>query len=438
MSRILCLCFCGLFAALLNNAVAADAPTAPLEPVDKIVAVVNDDVITSTELANRLHSIKEQLRNQSASIPPDADLRKQVLDRMILASLQLQLADQNGIRVDDETLNRTIERIAQDNKLTLPEFRSVLEKEGYDFATFREDIRREIIISRVQQRQVSDRITVTDQEIDNFLAAQRAHGNTGAEYHLAHILIAVPDAASAERIQAARKRAEDVLKKLKAGANFQETAIAVSDGQQALQGGDLGWRKSGELPTLFVEPVMHMKAGDISGLIRSPSGFHIIKLLEKRDDQRHIVTQTHARHILIRTDELTSDAAAKARLNDIRKRIKNGADFGELARKYSNDTATASNGGDLGWVNPGDMVPNFQAEIDSLATGDLSEPFKTRFGWHIVQVLGRRSHDNTTSFIRSQARKAIHQRKTEEELQSWLARLRDDAYVENRLTQAKK
>lgn len=433
MFRILCLCFCWLFTTLLYDTATADT-AAPLGPVDKIVAVVNDDVITSTELDNRLHAIKDQLKSQSAPLPPDPVLKKQVLDRMILASLQLQLADQNGIRVDDDTLNRTIERIAEDNKLSLPDFRAVLEKEGYDFATFREDIRREILINRVQQRQVNDRIMVTEQEIDNFLAAQRAQGNTGAEYHLAHILIAVPDAASSERIQAARQRAEDVLKKLRAGANFQETAIAVSDGQQALQGGDLGWRKAAELPTLFVDPVLHMKTGDISDLIRSPSGFHIIKLLEQRNDQRHIVTQTHARHILIRTDELTSDDAAQARLNDLRQRIKDGADFAALARNYSNDTATASNGGDLGWVNPGDMVPNFEAQIDKLATGEISKPFKTGFGWHIVQVLERRRHDDTDAFMRSQARDAIRQRKTEEELQSWLARLRDDAYVENRLT----
>jgi len=411
----------------------ADTASAPLEPVDKIVAVVNDDVITSTELDTRLHSIKEQLKNQSSPIPPDAVLKKQVLDRMILASLQLQLADRNGIRVDDETLNRTIERIAADNKLSLTEFRSVLEKEGYDFATFREDIRREILISRVQQRQVTDRIMVTEQEIDNFLATQRAQGNTGAEYHLAHILIAVPDASSSERIQAARQRAEDVLKKLRAGANFQETAIAVSDGQQALQGGDLGWRKAGELPTLFVDTVTHMKTGDVSDLIRSPSGFHIIKLLEQRNEQRHIVTQTHARHILIRTDELTNDDAAQARFKDIRQRIQGGADFAALARQYSNDAATANNGGDLGWVNPGEMVPAFQAQMDKLATGEISKPFKTGFGWHIVQVLDRRRHDDTDAFIRSQAREAIHKRKTEEELQSWLARLRDDAYIENRL-----
>jgi len=433
MFRILSLCICCLCSTLFYGLADADTAPAPLEPVDKIVAVVNDDVITSTELDTRLHSIKEQLKNQSSPMPPDAVLKKQVLDRMILASLQLQLADQNGIRVDDETLNRTIERIAADNKLSLMEFRSVLEKEGYDFATFREDIRREILISRVQQRQVTDRIMVTEQEIDNFLATQRAQGNTGAEYHLAHILIAVPDASSSERIQAARQRAEDILKKLHSGANFQETAIAVSDGQQALQGGDLGWRKAGELPTLFVDTVTHMKTGDISDLIRSPSGFHIIKLLEQRNKQRHIVTQTHARHILIRTDQLTSDDAAQARLKDIRKRVQGGGDFAALARQYSNDAATANNGGDLGWVNPGEMVPNFEAQMDKLATGEISEPFKTGFGWHIVQVLDRRRHDDTDAFIRDQARKAIHERKTEEELQSWLARLRDDAYIENRL-----
>jgi len=430
MLRTLCLCWL-LATPLLDTAVAAAAN--PRQAVDKIVAVVNDDVITRTELDNRLHAIKDQLKSQNSPLPPDPVLEKQVLDRMILASLQLQLADHNGIRVDDDTLNHTIERIAADNKLSLPEFRSVLEKEGYDFATFREDIRREILISRVQQRQVTDRIMVSEQEIDNYLANQRAQGNTGAEYHLAHILIAVPDAASAERIQAARRRAEDVLAKLRAGANFQETAIAVSDGQQALQGGDLGWRKAGELPTLFVDPVLHMKAGDISDIIRSPSGFHIIKLLEQRDDQRHIITQTHARHILIRTDELTGDDAAQARLNDIRQRIKDGADFAELARNYSNDTASAANGGDLGWVNPGDMVPAFEAELDKLTTGEISKPFKTGFGWHIVQVLERRRYDNTDTYIRSQARDAIRQRKTEEELQSWLARLRDDAYIENRL-----
>ena len=427
------LCLCWLMMVLSLSATTAGAAPAQRETVESIVAVVNDDVITRTELDNRLRAVKDQLKNRPSPLPPDAVLEKQVLDRMILASLQLQLADHNGIRVDDDTLNHTIERIAEDNKLSLSEFRAVLEKEGYDFATFREDIRREILISRVQQRQVNDRIQVTEQEIDNFLAAQRAQGNTGAEYHLGHILISVPDAASAERIQAARQRAEDVLTRLRSGANFQETAIAVSDGQQALQGGDLGWRKLGELPTLFVDPVSQMKTGDVSGLIRSPSGFHIIKLIDQRNEERHIVTQTHARHILIRTDELTGDDAAQAKLRELRQRIENGADFAELARDFSNDTANADNGGDLGWINPGEMVPTFEEQLNKLATGEISQPFKTGFGWHIVQVLERRRHDNTDTFVRSQARNTIRQRKTEEELQSWLARLRDDAYIENRL-----
>lgn len=435
MLRFLCL-LAWLLTALPLVA-AADGPPAP-PTLDKIVAVVNDDVITRTELDNRLHAVKDQLKSQSAPLPPDPVLEKQVLDRMILASLQLQLADRNGIQVDDETLNRTIDRIAEDNKLSLPEFRAVLEKEGYDFAAFREDIRREIIISRVQQRQVNDHIMVTEQEIDSYLAQQKAQGNTGVEYHLAHILVAVPDAASAERLQAARQRAEDILAKLRSGSDFQETAIAVSDGQQALQGGDLGWRKLGELPTLFVDPVTHMQPGDVSDLIRSPSGYHIVKLLDRRDGERHIITQTHARHILIRTDALTGDEDAQAKLRDLRKQVEGGADFAELAKRYSADSANAANGGDLGWVTPGEMVPAFEEQMDKLGTGDVSEPFKTPFGWHIVQVLDRRRHDNTDAFQRGQARDAIRQRKIEEELQGWLARLRDDAYIENRLAEKDK
>ena len=431
MLRSLCL-LVSLLAALPLAAGAADAPPAP-ETLDKIIAVVNDDVITRTELDNRLRTIKEQLKSQSAPLPPDPVLEKQVLDRMILASLQLQLADHDGIQVDDETLNRTIDRIADDNKLSLPEFRAVLEKEGYDFAAFREDIRREILISRVQQREVSDHILVTEQEIDSYLAQQKARGDTGVEYHLAHILVAVPDAASSERIQAARKRAEDILAKLRAGADFQETAIAMSDGQQALQGGDLGWRKLGELPTLFVDPALHMQPGEVSDLIRSPSGFHIIKLLDRRDGDRHIITQTHARHILIRTDALVSDADAQAKLRDIRAQIEKGADFAALAKRDSADGANAANGGDLGWVTPGEMVPAFEEQMDKLRTGEISEPFKTPFGWHIVQVLARRRHDNTDTFLRGQARDTLRQRKIEDETQTWLSRLRDDAYIDNRL-----
>lgn len=419
---------------LLAAACSLSLHAAEREVLDGIVAVVNNDVITRGELDNRLRTIKQQLQQQRAPMPPQAVLEKQVLDRMILASLQLQLAERSGVRVDDETLNRTIARIAEENRMSLGEFRGVLEQDGYDFANFREDIRKEILISRVQQRQVAERVNVSEQEIDNFLETQQAQGNAGEEFHLAHILIAVPDAASPDRVRAARARAEEVLKNLRAGADFQETAIAASDGQQALEGGDLGWRKLAELPTLFVEAVMNMQTGAISDLIRSPSGYHIIKLLDKRNGQRHIVTQTHARHILIRTDEMTNDATAEQRLTEARARLEQGADFAELARELSDDTASAANGGDLGWSNPGELTPAFESAMNALSEGEISRPFKSNFGWHIVQVLERRRHDNTASLLRGQAREALRQRKIDEELQTWLTRLRDEAHVENRLS----
>ncbi len=426
LSLLLAGCSTALYAA-------ADRPAAGRETLDSIVAVVNTDVITRTELNNRLRTIRQQLQQQGAPVPPQAVLEKQVLDRMILSNLQLQLAERAGVRVDDETLNRTIARIAEENRMTVGEFRTVLEQDGYDFANFREDIRKEILISRVQQRQIAERVSVSEQEIDNFLTTQKAQGNAGEEYHLAHILVSVPDAASPERLRAARERAEDILKKLRAGADFQETAIAVSDGQQALEGGDLGWRKLAELPTLFVDAASAMDVGAISDLIRSPSGYHIIKLLDKRSGQPHIVTQTHARHILIRPDELTTEQAAEQQLRDLRARLDQGADFAELARTQSDDTASAANGGDLGWANPGEMAPAFENAMRALGEGEISQPFKTHFGWHLVQVLERRERDNTAELLRDQARDAIRQRKMDEELQAWLTRLRDEAHVESRL-----
>lgn len=412
---------------------AADTPASPRETLESIVAVVNNDVITRTELDNRLRTVKHQLEQQHAPLPPEATLEKQVLDRMILSSLQLQLADRTGVRVDDDTLNRTITRIAEENKMSLSDFRRVLERDGYDFANFREDIRKEIIISRVQQRQIADRIMVSEQEIDNFLATQKAQGNADEEIRLAHILVAVPDAASPERLRAARERAKGILKDLQHGADFQETAIAMSDGQQALEGGDLGWRKRAELPTLFVDAVANMKVGDISGLIRSSSGYHIIKLLDKRSGQPHIVTQTHVRHILIRPNELVSDQQAEQQLRGLHQQIQQGGDFAEFARSKSEDPVSAANGGDLGWTSAGELDPAFQAAIDGLKVGEFSEPFKSGFGWHIAQVLERRQHDDTPNVIRNQARDALRQRKIDEELQGWLSRLRDDAHIENRL-----
>lgn len=446
-----CLLLC---APLISSAAPEDAPTesatsaAPeldlrdeepslarrdaITPVDRIVAVVNDDVITQSDLDLQIRTVTQQLRQQNAEIPPDDVLQKQVLERVIVRQLQLQMAESTGIRVDDDTLNRALETIAKQNNLSLSEFREVLARDGFDFATFREDIRKEIIISRLRQRQVANRITVTEQEVDNFLATQQVQGSPAAaeEYHIAQILISLPEAPSPEQIQTAQAKAQQVLDKLRAGEDFKQIAMALSEDPQALEGGVLGWRSAGQLPSLFTDIVTKMNPGDISDLIRSPSGFHIIKLIEKRGETGHLVKQTQARHILIRTNEITSDQDAQTRLEQLRQRVVGGEDFATLARSHSEDATTAVNGGSLGWVNPGDLVPLFEEAMNSLEPGQVSEPFQTQFGWHIVQVVERRDHDNTDEMKRSQAREAIRQRKTEEELQAWLRSLRDEAYVE--------
>lgn len=423
-------CLGVLPALLLSSSLCAQPSIAEL---DRILAVVNDDIIVQSELDDALRTIKQQLQQQNRPVPPDSTLQRQVLERLIVMRLQLQLANSTGIRVDDETLNRTVQNIAQQNGMSLSEFRSVLERDGFNFAKFREDIRNEIIINRLQQRQVTNRITVTEQEVDNFLANQNVQGTKNVKYHLAHILIAVPEGASSQQIQEARAKAQQVLGELRAGADFTQKAIAVSSGQQALEGGDLGWREPGQIPTLFVDTVLKMKPGDISDPIRSPSGFHIVKLVDAQDNERHIITQTLARHILIRTNEITSGSDARTRLEQLKGRIETGEDFAALARSHSEDSGSAVKGGDLGWVSPGDMVPRFEETMNRLKPGEVSEPFETQFGWHIMQVLERREYDNTEEFKRSKARELIRQRKAEEELDIWLRRLRDEAYVEYRL-----
>ncbi|HEB63691.1 MAG TPA: molecular chaperone SurA [Gammaproteobacteria bacterium] len=397
-----------------------------------IVAVVNSEVITAVELETQMKAMKRQLSQQKVIAPPDSILRKQLLEQQIMTRLQLQLAKETGIRVDDDQLNSTISNIASQNNLSLAEFRDVLEKDGFEFEKFREDIRNEIIITRLRQRQIDSRVNVTEQEVNDYLAHSKAQGNSKSEYHLGHILVATSEAASPEEVKEASLRAEKILKKLKDGANFKEVAMAESDGQRALEGGDLGWRKGGQLPTLFSEIVIKMKKGEISPVVRSPSGFHIIKLLDQRNEQQHLVTQTKARHILIRVDGIETEESALKRLNELRERILFGDDFAELARSNSDDKGSAAHGGELGWTSPGEMVPLFEKAMNSLKPGEVSEPFKTRFGWHIVQVLDRRAHNDTEEFKRSQARRLLQQRKAEEEYQTWLRRLRDEAYVELR------
>jgi len=425
----------GLIAVLsLTASVEAQSPEgSEIIEIDRIVAIVNKDVIVLSELQARLRTAVEQLKKVNVPAPPRNILEKQVLEQLILDRLQLQIAANTGIRIDDETLNRQIADIARQNKLSLREFRDILERDGFDFGAFREDIRNELTKNRVQQRQVRDRVRVTARDIDNYLATREKQGGNNPEYRLSHILIAVPDGASPEELAEARDEAEDILARLKAGANFGRTAAAESDGQQALEGGDLGWRRAGELPTLFEGVVPNLEKGGLSDVIRGPSGFHVIKLLDTRGAERLVVKQTRARHILVKTDEVINNNDARTRLRVLRSRILNGADFNELARANSDDAGSAVKGGDLGWLSPGDTIPAFEKTMDALTIGKISEPFETQFGWHILQVLERRDRDSTEEVQKAKAAEALRNRKVDEELQTWFRQIRDEAYIEYRL-----
>lgn len=416
-----------LLAALTLFTTAVQAER--ISDVDRIVAIVDNNVITYSELAKQLQTIKDQLRASNTQMPSESALLRRVLERAIINRLQLQLAEQTGLLVDDETLNTTMSRLAKQNKLSLREFRDAIESEGFSYASFREDIREEIIINRLQQKQVSNRVSVTQQEIDHHLANEESRGDENREYLISHILIGLPEGAVPEQIQAQRAKADELLTKLRDGADFAEMAVSHSDGQQALKGGSLGWRRTSQMPSLFTEVVPNMASGDVADLIRSPSGFHIIKVMETRGAEQKLVTQTHARHILIKTDEITSGDDARTRLEQIHGRVVDGDDFAELARAHSDDTGSAVNGGDLGWSSPDTMVAQFEQAMDRLAPGEISKPFASPFGWHIVQVLERREHDNTDEFKRNRARQTIRKRKIEEEREIWIRRLRDEAYV---------
>ena len=398
--------------------------------INGIAAIVNDDVITTEQLRAQIDIIKKQIRDQNNRLPPENILRKQVLEREIIKEIQLQLAKNTGIRVDDNDLNATLNRIAQQNNMSLRQFKDTLESDGYKFANFREDIRNEMILARLRQREVINRINISDQEVENFLSTQATQGNIDDEYEILHILISVPEAASSEEIEKTRKKAQKVLDMLDQGADFKQTAIRYSNGQKALEGGNLGWRKAGQLPTLFSQVVINMKVGDHSGLIRSSSGFHIIKLNNKRSGEKHIVKQTKARHILITPNELTTETDVINRLRNIRERVLGGADFNELAKLHSDDRGSAALGGDLGWVSPGQMVPQFEAAMNSLDINEISEPFQSQFGWHIVQVTGRRDLDNSQNYTKNKARDLIRQRKVAETTETWLRQLREEAFVD--------
>lgn len=408
---------------------------AAITELDRIVAVVNEDIIAYSELDSQVRELVLQLRQKGSQLPSMEILQAQVLERMIAKRLQLQTAKRLGLSVDDATLTKAIANIAKRNNITLLQLKQTLEADGISFGLFREQLRQDILINRLKQKEVINRIVITEQDVRNFLARETGSSRQRSSVHLLHILIATPEGATTEDVQRAKSRAEELVTEIRAGADFSDTAIRESDGRQALDGGDLGWMEATRIPSLFTQVVDKMEPGSISEPIRNASGFHIIKLAEIKGAKRLIITQTQARHILINTNEIVSDTEAKQRLETLRERIIGGDSFDSLARSHSDDKASAIKGGDLGWTSPGDMVPLFEQQMDELAPNQISQPFKTQFGWHIVQVLARRDYDNTEEVMKNAARKAIQKQKSDEAIELWLRRLRDEAYVEIHLEQ---
>jgi len=406
---------------------------ASIVELDRIIAIVDDDVITARQLDSRLQQQLRQLRGRDLTLPPVDILRRQLLDRMVLERLQLNLATTLGVVVDDETVQQVVLRIAKDNDLPLDRFRLALQQDGIDYAAFREQVRDEMVIARLRQRQVENRIELQPQEVNAALARVLQQPDQRAEYRIVHLLVALPSNPSPSQIQTAKERATALLQQLREGVDFQQLVLRHSDGPNALEGGDLGWRSGDRLPTLFAPVVARMGVGEHSDLIRSPSGFHIIQLAAKRGESAQLVEQTRARHILMRTDAVTSDAQVQERLQQLRQRIIAGESFAALAQAHSQDPGSAAAGGELDWATAADYVPPFSAALAALSPGELSEPVQTPFGWHLIEVLERRQHDNSVAQQRARIREALQEQKLEEALQNWLRQLRDEAYVELRL-----
>lgn len=420
-----------LFGLIANNSLFAKP--ADIEKMDRIIAVVDQSVVTEQELIDRIKSITSQIEKRGGELPAKEVLQKQVLERLIVDSLQLQLAAQTGIKVDDGQLDKTIERIAEQNKMSLAEFKKVLQADGVSFIKFREDIRSEITISRLREREVDNRVTISEGEVDNYLTTQASRTGEQDDFDISHILIRLPEDATPEDLQKARAKTEDMLKALEGGMSFAEASATYSDAPNALDGGSLGWRNASQVPPAFFEAVKSLTVGAISQPFRSQSGVHILKLNDRRASASSLVVkQTHVRHILMKQSEVVSESEAKRKIEGIKERIENGTKFEEMARQYSED-GSASNGGDLGWVNPGDTVPAFEKEMNGLGLGEISAPVLTPFGWHIIQVLERREQDMSKEAARLKARQEIRARKAEEAYNDWIRELRDKAYVEMRL-----
>lgn len=419
-----------LGALLLSGAVHA-----AVQPLDSVVAIVDNDVIMKSQMDQRVREVQQTIAKRGGGTPPAEALQSQVLDRLILENLQLQIGERSGIRITDEELNQAIGTIAQRNNMSVEQFRAALAHDGVSYNDAREQVRREMVISRVRQRRVAERIQVSEQEVKNFLASGQGQAQLSEEFHLANILIATPDSASSDAIQAAARQAQDIYGQLKKGADFAQMAIAKSASESALEGGDMGWRKAAQLPPAFGDMLSTMPVGDVTPPARTPGGFIILKLLEKRggQGQAQMRDEVHVRHILIKPSEIRSEEETRRLAEKLYDRIENGEDFGELAKSFSEDPGSALNGGDLNWVDPNSLVPEFREVMAQTPQGVLSKPFKTAYGWHVLEVLGRRATDATSQARDQQALTVLRNRKYDEELQTWLRQIRDEAYVEIKL-----
>jgi len=422
------------FLLFINPASHAAALPKSAVLIDRIAVIVNSDVITQRELEARLTMVKQQLKNQGTPLPPAELLSAQILERMIIDLLQTQFAKETGVRVDDVQLDKAMRRIAQENNFpSLVEFRTRLETDGVNFKDFREEIRNEIIFSRLREREVENKLAISESDIDSFLANQARQTGKNEEYLLAHILVRIPEQASADKIQLSRQRADKAWAELNKGADFGQVAAGFSDAPDALQQGNLGWRTPDRIPSIFLDALQQMQPGKVSPILSSPNGFHILKLVERRNKNAPVViTQTHVRHILIKTNEWMAESEAKKILLEVKQRIDAGADFAEQARQFSED-GSAAQGGDLGWIAPGETVPEFEAAMQKLQPGQISDVVQSGFGWHLIQVLERRNADVTVEQKRQRAHLALRAFKADEAYQDWLRQLRDRAYIEYRL-----
>ncbi|QDQ27083.1 molecular chaperone SurA [Chitinimonas arctica] len=421
-----------ILASLLALSLAHPALAEPVM-LDRIVAVVNKSVVSENELNARIKSVSANLARQKVEAPPPDVLRHQVLDRLISERVLSDYASDTGLRIDERQLDQTIERIAEQNKMSVPQFRQALEREGTSYAGFRDQIRQDMLIQRLREREVDGRVFVTDAEIDQYLAANKDQARTEQEYKLAHILIAIPEGSGQDVVNAKQLRAGEAARQLAGGKAFAEVAAGFSDASDALSGGDLGWRSAGRLPPAFLDALDKLSAGQVTKVMRSPAGFHLVKLVEKRQrDGKEIVKQTHARHILVKVNELNSDNDAKTRILELRERIQNGAKFEEQAKLHSED-GSASKGGDLDWLSPGDTVPDFEQAMNALKPGELSQAIRSPYGWHLIEVLERREQDVTKDRERTRVRLELRDRKADEQYEDWARQQRDQAFVEIRL-----